>query len=239
VSYQVNPSGSGTSMGGPTAQPVVGVAASGSFLAQSFLWMFAGLLLTGGIAFALESSPSLMDQAWGLWLPIFIAQLALVLVIGFAITRISATLALLLFFVYAATMGVTLSVIVSLYTQESVVAALASSAAMFGAAGLYGYTTKRSLAGLGSILFMGLIGLIVASVINIFLGSDTIGWVISLIGVVIFTALTAYHVQAIASGALVQRLGSAEKAAVFGALSLYLDFINLFLFLLRLFGGRR
>ena len=110
---------------------------------------------------------------------------------------------------------------------------------MFGGAALYGWTTKRSLAGLGATLTMGIIGLIVASVVNVFLGASMIGWLISLVGVAIFTVLTAYDVQRISTGTLVAQTGSVEKAAVYGTLSLYLDFINLFLFLLRLLGGRR
>jgi FtsH-binding integral membrane protein len=110
---------------------------------------------------------------------------------------------------------------------------------MFGAAGIYGVVTKRSLAGIGGTLIMGVFGLIVASLINVFFANGALTWVISLIGVVIFTALTAYDTQRISSGALVAQTGSVEKAAVLGALSLYLDFVNLFLFLLRLFGNRR
>ena len=110
---------------------------------------------------------------------------------------------------------------------------------MFGAAAIYGHVTKRSLAGLGGILFMGLIGLLVAIGVNWFVGSSTLSWIISLIGVVLFTILTAWHVQRIANGQLVLATGSTEKAAVIGALALYLDFVNLFLFLLRLSGGRR
>jgi hypothetical protein len=119
-----------------------------------------------------------------------------------------------------------------------VATAFLSSSAMFGAAALYGATTKRSLTGLGGILFMGLIGIIVASLLNIFLGSALIGFAISIVGVVIFTALTAYDVQRIQAGDLAARTGSMEKAAVIGALHLYLDFINLFLFMLRIFGSR-
>jgi FtsH-binding integral membrane protein len=110
---------------------------------------------------------------------------------------------------------------------------------MFGAAAVYGATTKRSLASLGGILFMGLVGLIVASVLNLFLHSSQVSWIISIVGVVLFTALTAYDVQRIQAGDLAAQTGSIEKAAVIGALRLYLDFINLVLFLLRLFGGRR
>ena len=116
--------------------------------------------------------------------------------------------------------------------------AFLSASAMFGAAAVYGAVTKRSLTNLGGILFMGIIGLLVAMVLNIFLKSTELSWLISIIGVVLFTALTAYDVQRIQSGDLAARLGSIEKAAVVGALQLYLDFINLFLFFLRLFGGR-
>jgi FtsH-binding integral membrane protein len=118
------------------------------------------------------------------------------------------------------------------------VTAFLSASAMFGAAAVYGHVTKRSLARLGGLLFMGIIGLLVAMVLNIFLHSTGLTWLISIVGVVLFTALTAYDVQRIQSGDLAARLGSMEKAAVIGALQLYLDFINLFLFMLRLFGSR-
>jgi FtsH-binding integral membrane protein len=127
---------------------------------------------------------------------------------------------------------------VSTYSQASVVTAFLSASAMFGAAAVYGHVTKRSLARLGGILFMGIIGLFVAMILNIFLNSSPISWLISVVGVVIFTALTAYDVQRIQSGALAAQTGSMEKAAVIGALHLYLDFINIFLFVLRLTGGR-
>jgi FtsH-binding integral membrane protein len=162
------------------------------------------------------------------------------LVVGISalINRISATLALGLFFIYAASLGLTIGLIVAGYEGASVVTAFVSASAMFGAAALYGATTKRSLAGLGGILFMGLIGIIVASVINVFVGFEMLSFVISIVGVVIFTALTAYDVQRIQAGDLAARTGSMEKAAVIGALHLYLDFINLFLFILRLVGNR-
>ena len=225
----------------PTAPSTVRTdpAIAAALLGQAFLWMFAGLLLTAGVAFVVQSSAQVMASVAGLWLPIFFGQLAIVWAIGLGIRRMNATLALGLFFVYAATLGFTVAVIVSLYTGESVTAAFLSASAMFGAAGLYGVVTKRSLAGLGGTLMIGVVGLIVASLINVFFASGTLSWIISVIGVVIFTALTAYDTQRIASGSLVAQTGSVEKAAVMGALSLYLDFINLFLFLLRLFGSRR
>ena len=139
---------------------------------------------------------------------------------------------------YAASLGLSIGLIVSLYTGASVVTAFLSASAMFGGAAIYGHVTKRSLASLGGLLFMGVIGLVVASVLNIFLVNDTLSFVISIIGVVIFTALTAYDVQRIQNGDLAVYTGSMEKAAVLGALHLYLDFINIFLFLLRIFGSR-
>jgi FtsH-binding integral membrane protein len=147
--------------------------------------------------------------------------------------------ALGLFFVYAASLGLTVGLIVSAYTTASVATAFLSASAMFGGAALYGATTKRSLVGIGGFLSMAVLGLVVAIVVNVFLGSSTIGLIISIIGVVVFTALTAYNVQRIQAGDLVAQYGSVEKASVIGALSLYLDFINLFLFLLRIFGSRR
>ena len=213
-------------------------ALQATFLTQAFGWMFAGLLLTAAVSWWLSSNPALLATLSQYLLLIFIGQIGLVVVISGAINRISSTLALGLFFIYAATMGITIGLVVSYYTTGSVVTAFLASAAMFGGAAIYGATTKRSLAGLGGILFMGLIGLIVASLLNIFFQSDQISWIISIVGVVIFTALTAYDVQRIQAGDLAARLGSMEKAAVIGALQLYLDFINIFLFLLRIFGSR-
>lgn len=210
-----------------------------AFLTQAFVWMFAGLLVTAGVAAVVQSNERLVEFAAGNFFILLIVQLGIVLGISAAINRISALAALGLFFVYAASLGITIGLIVTAYESASVVTAFLSASAMFGAAALYGATTRRSLAGLGGILFMGLIGLIVASLLNIFLASSTITWVISLVGVVIFTALTAYDVQRIQAGDIAARTGSMEKAAVIGALHLYLDFINLFLFMLRLFGGNR
>jgi FtsH-binding integral membrane protein len=209
-----------------------------AFLTQAFVWMFAGLLVTAGVAYVVQSNQALLNFAQGSFFFLFIAQLAIVVVISAAIQRISATLALGLFFVYAASLGITIGLIVAAYAEGSVVTAFLSASAMFGAAAIYGHVTKRSLAKLGGILFMGLIGLLVAIVLNIFIGSSTITFAISIVGVVIFTALTAYDVQRIQSGAIAAYTGSMEKAAVIGALQLYLDFINIFLFLLRLMGGR-
>jgi FtsH-binding integral membrane protein len=209
-----------------------------AFLSQAFTWMFAGLLLTAGVAAVVQGNERLLEFAKGSFFLLFIGQLAIVVVISAAINKISALAALALFFVYAATLGITIGLIVASYTTGSVATAFVSASAMFGAAALYGHVTKRSLARLGGILFMGVIGLLVAMVLNIFLGSSLISFAISIVGVVLFTALTAYDVQRIQSGAIAAQTGSMEKAAVIGALQLYLDFINLFLFMLRLMGGR-
>jgi uncharacterized protein len=209
-----------------------------AFLTQAFVWMFAGLALTAGIAFVVQGNARLLEFAQGNILILFIAQFALVLAISFGIRRMSATTALGAFFVYAASLGLTIGLIVSAYTQASVVSAFLSASAMFGGAAIYGHVTKRSLAKIGSLLVMGVIGLFVALLINAFLRSDVVGWVLSIIGVVVFTGLTAWDVQRIQNGQLAVWTGSTEKAAVLGALFLYLDFINIFLFLLRLFGSR-
>ena len=213
-------------------------------LVGAFGWMFAGLLLSAGVAYLVGTNVQLLQTISQWWFLLIIAQFALVMVISAGIRKLSATAALGLFFIYAASMGLTLGVIVWSYLQTpggstAVASAFLSASAMFGAAAIYGGVTKRDLTKLGGILFMALIGLIVAMVVNIFLGSSQINFLISIIGVVIFTALTAWDVQRISRGELAAVTGSQEKGAVLAALSLYLDFINIFLFLLRLFGGNR
>ena len=209
------------------------------FLVQSFGWMFAGLLLTTAISTVVATNPTLIDAVARSWLLFVFAQLGLGIGIQVLMPRLSATLGLGLFFVFAATMGVTVGVIVSLYRYESVITSFFGASAMFGAAAIYGATTKRSLNSIGGFLFMGMIGLLVASVVNIWLGSSAFGWIIALIGVVVFTVYTAYDVQKISYGDYAASLGSVEKASVLGAIHLYINFVNIFLFLLRLTGGRR
>jgi len=224
---------------GGAAQVRQGAVVDAAYLTQAFFWMFAGLLLTAAVSAAVLLSTSVYQFAANNVLLVIIAQLALVLVITFGIRRLSAMAALGLFFVYAASLGLTVGLIVSIYTSSSVATAFLSAGAMFGGAALYGYTTKRSLVGLRGYLLMGLFGLFAAMLVNFFVGGSTFSFVISIVGVVLFTVLTAYHVQRIAKGDLAVVTGSGEKAAVIGALLLYLDFVNLFLFLLRLLGGRR
>ncbi|HUQ43809.1 MAG TPA: Bax inhibitor-1/YccA family protein [Candidatus Limnocylindria bacterium] len=244
MTFQPNQPGGGLGHSGTDRIPVPSpsqstVAVQGAFLTQAFFWMFAGLMVTAAIAAFAQFNPALQEFAARNFIILVIAQLALAIGIQWGINRIGATVALGLFFIYAASLGVTIGLIVSLYTGESVATAFLSAGAMFGGAALYGYTTKRSLASIGAFAYMAVIGLFVAILVNWFLASSALGYIISIIGVILFTILTAWDVQRISSGQLVAQLGSVEKAAVIGALHLYLDFVNLFLFLLRLTGGRR
>jgi FtsH-binding integral membrane protein len=211
-----------------------------AFLTQAFFWMFLGLLVTTAVGVLIASiPPETLFRYSGLVFPLILVQLGVAFTLTLAIRKISATVGLLLFFVYAALTGVTLGFVLITYELGSVLAAGSSAAAVFGAAAIYGAVTKRNLSGLGPYLFMGIVGIVVASVVNIFIGWDTLSFVISIVGVVIFTALTAYDVQQIQSGNVAAWTQSMEKGAVMGAFKLYLDFINLFFLLLRLFGNGR
>lgn len=160
--------------------------------------------------------------------------------ISAAINRISSTVALLLFFLYAASVGVIFALVFELYTAQSIFTTFLVTAGMFGALALFGYTTERDLSGIGSILFMALVGLILATIVNIFWANEILYWVTTYAGVIIFAGLTAYDMQKIKQYGEGGEGGEAgDKAAVQGALALYLDFINLFLFLLRIFGRTR
>lgn len=208
-------------------------------LVGAFGWMFAGLLLTAGVSYLTATSTAITQAAVSLWLPLLIGQFVLVMVISAGINRLSPMASLAMFFIYAATMGLTIGVIVQLYTGSSVAIAFASSAAMFGAAAVYGRVTSRDLSGIGSIMVMALFGIIIASLLNLFFHSTGLSWLISIAGVAIFAVLTAWDVQRIVNGQLATLVKSAERATVLAALHLYLDFVNLFLFMLRLFGDRR
>ena len=232
-------SNQGSGPGQTMAIPRPDTAVQGAFLTQAFFWMFLGLLVSAVVAALVQFNTGLVNFAARNFMILIIGQLVLAIGIQWGIGRISATIALGLFFVYAASLGLTLGLIVGLYELGSVAAAFLSAGAMFGGAALYGYTTKRNLAGIGGMAYMAFLGLFVAMIVNFFLGSDLIGYLLSIAGVIIFTVLTAWDVQRISSGQLVAQLGSVEKAAVIGALHLYIDFVNLFLFLLRIFGGRR
>jgi FtsH-binding integral membrane protein len=214
------------------------------FLSQAFAWMFLGLLLSAWVAFLVQNSTGLTDTVLNLWLPLIIVEMVIGIGLQVAIRRISALMALGLFFIYAALNGLTFGVIILAYTAQTgsaatVVEAFVSAAAMFGGAALYGAVTRRSLASMFGFLAMATWGLFVAILVNMFVGNGTLDILISIAGVIIFTALTASTVQRISRGQFAVMTGSTEKAAVIGALLLYLEFVNIFLFLLRLFGGGR
>jgi FtsH-binding integral membrane protein len=230
-----------------TVQSLGGVIVSSppreGFLTGSFVWMFVGVLLSAISAIFVMNNEELFATVMEYSLLLFIGQIGLVLVISFAINRISSFVALALFFVFALTMGLTLGVIVTAYVGtigvQGVVSAFAGAAAIFGGAALYGVVTKRDLTSIGGILFMGLIGLIVVMFLQIFFFADssTASLLIGIAGVVIFTGLTAWDVQRLKNGAMPNI--NKDSATVLGALALYLDFINLFLFMLRIFGSSR
>ena len=170
---------------------------------------------------------------------VMLAPLAAVFFLSFRIERMSVSAAQLTFWVYAALVGVSLSTIFLVYTHESIVRVFFITAASFGALSLYGYTTQRDLSGMGSFLMMGLFGIIIASLVNIFLGSSMLQFIVSVVGVLVFAGLTAYDTQRIKEMYFAgDDVAVAGKKAIMGALALYLDFINLFMMLLQLFGGR-
>ena len=224
-----------------------------AYMIRVYNYMAAGVALTGLVAW-LTFSAAVTDVGGSLQLTSFgqtifqgplmwvlvLAPLGLVMALSFGINRLSAGAALALFFVYAGLLGVSLASIFLVYTGESITRVFFISAASFGALSLWGYTTQRNLSAMGSFMFMGLIGIIVASLVNIFLASSGLAWAISVIGVLVFAGLTAYDTQSIKEMYSPMDDGTvAGRKAVMGALRLYLDFINLFLMLLRIFGDRR
>ena len=214
-----------------------------AFLTKVYGWMTLGLLVTAFASFFLIST--------GLYVEIFrsrmvfyvmlFGELGLVWYLASRISKLSPAVAISLFLLYSALTGFTLSVILMLYTAESVTSIFFTTAGMFAAMSAYGYITKRDLTGVGQFMMMGLIGVIIASLVNMFIGSADISWVVSFITVIIFTGLTAYDTQKLKSMAVatLDQGGISTQASILGALTLYLDFINLFLALLRLFGRRR
>ena len=232
---------------GPYAPERLGVrpnsALSTAFLSQAFLWMFLGLLLSAFVAFLVQKSIGLTETVVNLWLPLVIVEMVLGVGLQVAIRKINATMALALFLIYAGLNGLTFGVIVQAYAYQSanggaaVAEAFVCAAAMFGGAAIYGAITKRSLTSMFGYLAMASWGLFVAVILNMLLNSGTLNTIISIVGVLIFTALTASTVQRIQRGDFAALTGSMEKASILGAMLLYLEFVNIFLFLLRLFGG--
>jgi len=218
--------------------------ASTVFLAKVFNWMAIGLALTGGMAYlTAESGLARTLVASPLFLILVLAELGLVFFLSARIDKIQAGTATGLFLGYSILNGLTLSMIFLAYTRASIAGTFLVTAGMFAAMAVYGLVTKRDLSGMGSFMFMGLIGIILASIVNIFLKSSGLYWAISAIGVLVFVGLTAYDVQKIKTigeeGIMQQGETAIHRGAIIGALALYLDFINLFLMLLRFFGGSR
>ncbi len=213
-----------------------------NFLRSVYGWMCVGLLVTAGVAVFIASQEQLVRvivSARFLFLALVIAQLGLVLWISARAATLRPSTAATLFLVYAATNGITFSVILLAFTGASIASAFFTTAGMFGALALYGTLTKRSLVGLGQFAFMGLIGILIASVVGWFWHNDALQFLISACGVVVFTALTAYDAQKLKAMALAVDGPQTGSYAISGALTLYLDFVNLFLMILRLFGDRR
>ncbi len=214
-----------------------------SLLGQVYAWMTAGLLVTSAVAAYAASAPIVLNLIYGnpvtIWL-LFIAQIGLVIGLSAAIDRLAPLAAVGLFIAYAALNGLTLSAIFLVYTYTSIAQTFLATAATFGVMSLYGATTKRDLSTAGNLLVMALIGLIIGSVVNLFWANSVLYWFITYLGIAIFIGLTAWDTQQIKQ--LSQQAyddTTAQRVAIIGALKLYLDFINLFVLLLRIFGSRR
>jgi len=224
------------------AAPGLAVDRVNAFLRGVYGWMAAGLAITAITGFLIGSSPVLVRAIvtnrllfWGLML----AQLGIVFGLSARVQTLASGTAAMLFVVYSMLTGVTFSVILLAYTGESIATTFIVTAGMFGALAFYGTTTRRDLTGFGSFLFMGLIGVVLASIVGLFWQNDALQFVISFIGVIVFSGLAAYDAQRMREMALTTPSGQTGSYAIVGALALYLDFINLFLFLLRFTGNRR
>ncbi len=230
--------------GGVTYQRDRAVAAQSDFIRKVYNWMALGLAATAISALYTASNEAMQRLIFGSPITIIVllvAELGLVVAISAAINRIQSSTALIMFFIYSVLNGLTLSSIFLVYTSASIASTFFVTAGTFAAMSIYGYTTSRDLTSWGSFLMMGLIGIIIASLVNFFFRSEQIYWLITYAGVIIFVGLTAYDTQRIKQMAIGGFEGAEmeRKSAVIGALMLYLDFINLFLLLLRIFGNRR
>jgi hypothetical protein len=230
-----------------TASETQSVGMSKTFMANVFAWMFAALSITAFTAYYIASDESILRMMFnetgrtGLGMLVMFAPLIFVLIMSFGLQRLSYPVILTLFIAYSVTMGASLSTVLLVFSAASVMKTFAVCSIMFGVMAVAGYTTQTDLTRLGNILMMGVIGLIIASLINMFTRSTGFDYIISFFGVAIFTGLTAYDVQKlkeIGSG-ITYPSEASKKQVVMGALSLYLDFINLFMYLLRFFGDRR
>ena len=216
-----------------------------TYMRNVYKWMTLGLVLTSAIAYMVLNTPAFfqfMVQNKGIFFGMLIAELGIVFYLSARINKLSAGTATGLFLLYSALNGVTISLVLAVYTAQSVFAAFVTCSGMFAAMSVYGHVTKKDLTSWGSFLFMGLIGLLIAMLVNIFLQSSAMQMVISFAGVIIFTGLTAYDTQKLkemGESAPLDDAVAMRRGVILGALTLYLDFVNLFLMLLRLFGGNR
>lgn len=219
-------------------------SAQRTLMKNVYWWMALALVVTGLSAFYTASSPRLLDAIFGsgLFIGLIIAELIMVVVLSARINKMSFVTAGIVFVIYSIVNGLTLSSILIAYTMESVASTFFITAGTFAAMAIVGTVTKKDLSSIGQILFMALIGLIIATIVNIFLKSSMMSYIISYVGVAVFVGLTAYDAQKIKN--MIHQYGTDlsddnMKLALMGSLSLYLDFINLFLYLLRIFGSRR
>ena len=231
-------------------QSTQNVAVAKSFMTQVFGWMTLAMAVTAVTAYWFSSSSSMMSTLFNFetggmtgpgWI-VTLAPIGFVLLMSFGFQKLSPAVLTLLFVAFAILMGMSLSFILYVYTAASVFKTFAVTALMFGVMAVTGYTTKTDLTKFGSIMMMGLFGLMIAMLVNFFLKSGTMDYIISIIGVLIFTGLTAYDVQRLknmSNSAVASGDGSLRKFSILGALTLYLDFINLFIFLLRFLGDRK
>lgn len=213
-----------------------------TYMLGIYNYMTLGLALTGLIAFFVSSSPTAMQLIFGtpLRYVVMLAPLGFVMALSFRINSMTVSTAQTLFWAYAATMGVSLSSIFLMYTNASIAKTFFIAAGTFGAMSLYGYTTQKDLSGIGSFLFMGMIGLFLASLINMFFQSSALEFALSIIGIFIFVGLTAYDTQNLKNLYFLESDSTTvAKRSIMGALQLYLDFINLFMMMLRFLGDRR
>ena len=215
--------------------------AQARFITKVYGWMSIGLALTGTVAYFVSSSPAILQLIFGnklIFWGLIIGELLMVGYLAAAVTRMSAATATLVYLLYAVLNGVTLSGIFIMYTGASIMGTFLITGGTFAAMSIYGYFTKQDLTRAGNLLFMALIGLVIASVVNIFFRNPIMYWIITYAGILIFVGLTAYDTQKIKQMNIIGNEGTEEdhKEAIMGALTLYLDFINLFLYLLRLFG---
>jgi FtsH-binding integral membrane protein len=215
-----------------------------AFIVKVYGWMMAGLMLTGVMSFLTISSPQILELVFSdklVYFGLIIAQLGLVVWLSARIERMSAMTATMVFMGYSALTGITLAAVFLAYTRSSIASTFLVTGGMFGVMSLYGMTTKRDLTGMGSFMMMGLIGMVLASLVNLFFRNEMVYWISTYIGIIIFVGLTAYDTQKIkAMSALsLTDAESEQKGAIIGALRLYLDFINLFLLLLRVMGRRK